>query len=137
MTNCCTAVRMLFECRSHYSLEFFDFIDYINANANIAGAQVEGFTLLIKSRFVVPDQNWKELFYKYSQIENGCTKHRTVKLGAQVLGVLINSMSCSLVMDIVELAITLNKCEEIKKVLKANLSFSTIEEFKDLVTLQC
>ena len=57
---------MLFECRDHYSLEYFDFIDYIIANANIAGAQVEGFTLLIKSKFVVPDQHWKELFYKYS-----------------------------------------------------------------------
>jgi len=56
LTNCCTAVRMLFECKKYYSLEFFDFIDYIIANANIAGAQVEGFTQLIKNKFIVPDQ---------------------------------------------------------------------------------
>jgi hypothetical protein len=33
-------------------------------------------------------------------------------------------------MEVVELAITLNRCEEIKAVLKSNLIFNNIEEFK-------
>jgi len=39
-------------------------------------------------------------------------------------------------MDIVELAITLNKCEEIKTILKSEQTFSNIEEFKVLMNLQ-
>jgi orotate phosphoribosyltransferase len=39
-------------------------------------------------------------------------------------------------MEIVELAITLNRCEEIKAVLKSNLPFSSIHEFKELLNLQ-
>jgi hypothetical protein len=39
-------------------------------------------------------------------------------------------------MDIVELAITMNKCEEIKTVLKSGQAFSSIEEFKVLMNLR-
>jgi len=39
-------------------------------------------------------------------------------------------------MDIVELAITLNKCEEMKTILKSNLVFANIKEFKELLDLQ-
>ena len=38
-------------------------------------------------------------------------------------------------MNIVELAITLNKCEEIKAVLKSGQAFNNIEEFKALMNL--
>ena len=38
-------------------------------------------------------------------------------------------------MDIVELAITLKKCEEIKTVLKSGQAFGSIEEFKVLINL--
>jgi len=38
-------------------------------------------------------------------------------------------------MNIVELAITLNKCEEIKAVLKSRQTFSSFEEFKSLMNL--
>jgi hypothetical protein len=44
-------------------------------------------------------------------------------------------MVCHLVMDIVELTITLNRCEEIKTILKSNLPFTNIEEFKELLDL--
>ena len=39
-------------------------------------------------------------------------------------------------MDIVELAIAMNKCEEIKTVLKSGQAFSNIEEFKELMDLR-
>jgi hypothetical protein len=39
-------------------------------------------------------------------------------------------------MDIVELAITLNRCEEIKNVLKSEHNFANIKEFKDLLNFQ-
>jgi len=38
-------------------------------------------------------------------------------------------------MNIVELAITLNKCEKIKTVLKSGQGFSSFEEFKVLMNL--
>jgi hypothetical protein len=39
-------------------------------------------------------------------------------------------------MDIVEVAIALNKCEEIKTVLKSEQHFTNIKEFKGLLNLQ-
>jgi hypothetical protein len=39
-------------------------------------------------------------------------------------------------MGIVELAITLNRCEEIKTILKLEQNFTNIEEFRDLLNLQ-
>jgi hypothetical protein len=42
---------------------------------------------------------------------------------------LTKPVDCSLIMDVVELAINMNKCEEIKTVLKSELPFTNISEF--------
>jgi len=39
-------------------------------------------------------------------------------------------------MDIVELALTMKKCEELKAVLVSQQSFATFEEFKQLLALK-
>jgi hypothetical protein len=57
-------------------------------------------------------------------------------VGAQLLGVVSRQICCSLAMEIVELAITLKKCEEIKAVLKSDLTFVSIADFKELLKLQ-
>jgi len=41
-------------------------------------------------------------------------------IGGQIFGVISKSTPCSLAMDIAELAITLNKCEEIKTMIRSN-----------------
>jgi hypothetical protein len=43
--------------------------------------------------------------------ENVHSKHRVIKIGGQILGTLTKPVNCSLIMDIVELAIKWNKCE--------------------------
>ena len=85
---------------------------------------------MIKIEALVIDRPWKDTFQRYASTENTYTKSKTIKIGGQILGVLTKLTACSLVMEIVELAITLNRCEEIKAVLKSNLIFDNIEEFK-------
>ena len=58
-----------------------------------------------------------------------------MKIGGQIFGVLERRYPCSLLMDIVEVAINMSRCEEIKAVLKSNLSFTNINEFKELLNL--
>jgi hypothetical protein len=83
----------------------------------------------------VIDKPWKELFQRYARSENTYGKSKVIKIGGQLLGVLENPRSCSLVMDIVELALSINRCEEIKTVLQSQIPFDNIEEFKDLLKL--
>ena len=91
---------------------------------------------MIKVQNVFVNMPWIKFFEQYAGIENTYHKSKVMRIGAQVLGVIVKPAACSLIMDIVELAITLNRCEEIKIVLKSNLIFSTIEEFKELLQLQ-
>jgi hypothetical protein len=136
LTGCCTVSRLLFECRRQYSHEYFTLIDYIMEQSRLTAPSVDGFVKMIKIEALLIDRPWKETFQRYASTENTYTKSKTIKIGGQILGVLTIPTACSLVMEIVELAITLNRCEEIKAVLKSNLSFSSIHEFKELLDLQ-
>ena len=135
LTGCCTASRLLFECRRHYSHEYFAVIDYIMEQSRLTVPSVDGFVKMIKVEALIIDHSWKDTFQRYASTENTYTKSKTMKIGGQILGVLTKPLACSLVMDIVELAITLNKCEEIKTILKSNLVFTNIKEFKELLDL--
>ena len=79
--------------------------------------------------------SWVQLFIRYVAL---CSQYekKVVVIGAQILGALSNPIVCDLLMDIVELAITLKKCEQIKTILKSNLTFANIQEFKELLDLQ-
>ena len=45
-------------------------------------------------------------------------------------------MYCSLLMDIVEIALKLNRCEEIKALLGSSQTFSNIQEFQALLNFK-
>lgn len=62
-------MRLLFECQRHYSQDYFDFIDYVIAQARIAATRVDGFVKFIGNSFIQIDQPWKDILYKYSQTE--------------------------------------------------------------------
>ena len=134
LTGCCTPLRLLLECKAHYSHEYFTLVDYV-IESKFAGPSVDGFVKMIKVSTILIDKSWIQLFEQYASTENTYTKSTTIKIGAQVLGVLTKPIQCSLVMDVVELAITMNKCEEIKTVLKSGQAFRSIEEFKALMNL--
>jgi hypothetical protein len=125
LTGCCTSLRLLFECKVHYSHEYFALIDYV-VESKLAGPSVDGFVKMIKIQAIMIDKPWIELFQHYASIENTYSKHKTLKIGAQILGVLIKPTACSLAMEIVELSIVRNSCEEIKAVVKSNLAFASI-----------
>jgi hypothetical protein len=136
LTGCCTVTRLLFECKKHYSHEYFALIDYIMEQSRLTAPSVGGFVKMIKVEVLIIDYSWKYTFQRYASTENTYNKSKTMKIGGQILGVLTKPLACSLVMDIVELAITLNRCEEIKVVLKSNVPFTNIKEFKELLDLQ-
>lgn len=81
---------------------------------------------MIKVEALVIDRHWEDTFQRYASTENTYTKSKTIKIGGQIIGVLTKPTPCSLVMEIVELAISLNRCEEIKAVVKSNLAFANI-----------
>jgi hypothetical protein len=111
LTGCCTASRLLFECRTHYSHEYFTLIEYIMEQSRLTVPSVDGFVKMIKVEALIIDQPWKNIFQRYASTENTYNKSKTIKIGAQILGVLTKPTSCSIVMDIIELAINLNGCE--------------------------
>ncbi len=43
LMGCTTSLRLLFECKDHYSHEYFKLVDYIIAQAKIADRNVQGF----------------------------------------------------------------------------------------------
>ena len=44
LMGCATSLRLLFECKIHYSHDYIDFIDYVMDNARLAASNVYGFT---------------------------------------------------------------------------------------------
>ena len=44
LMGCATSLRLLFECKTHYSHDYLNFIDYVMDNARLAAASVHGFT---------------------------------------------------------------------------------------------
>jgi hypothetical protein len=134
LTGCCTPLRLLFECKMHYSHKYFALIDYV-VESKLAGPSVDGFVKMIKMSTALIDKPWIDLFQQYASIENTYNKAKTMKVGGQILGVLIKPTACSLIMEIVELSITINRCEEIKSILKSDLSFTNIKEFNALLDL--
>lgn len=81
---------------------------------------------------MVIDQPWIDIFQRYARTENTYGKHKVMKIGGQILGVLNHPIHCSLVMDIVIEALNLNRCEEIKDVLRHN-ELSSLQEFHRLL----
>ena len=62
LMGCATSLRLLFECKKHYSHDYFDFIDYVMDNARLAACNVFGFTQFLKLPNVLIDEPWKEVF---------------------------------------------------------------------------
>lgn len=119
LMGCATSLRLLFECKRHYSHSYLELIDYIMDQARLAARNVEGFVLMLKVDAIAIDKPWIEIFQRYARIENTYNKYKVVKIGSQLLGVLTYSMPCSLLMDIVEVALKMNRCEEIKTILRS------------------
>ena len=63
LKGCTTVTRLLFECQKYYSHDYFKFIDYVIDKSNLTVPNIDGFSKLLKSQFVVVDASWKELFY--------------------------------------------------------------------------
>ena len=61
LTGCCTSLRLLFECKAHYSHEYFTLVDYV-IGSKIAGPSVDGFVQMIKINTVEIDKPWISLF---------------------------------------------------------------------------
>jgi hypothetical protein len=59
LMGCTTSLRLLFECKHHYSHDYFALVDYIIAQAKLADRNVEGFVLLLKVPLINIDQPWK------------------------------------------------------------------------------
>jgi hypothetical protein len=47
LTGCCTSLRLLFECKTHYSHEYFALVDYV-IGSKLAGPSVDGFVKMLK-----------------------------------------------------------------------------------------
>jgi hypothetical protein len=62
LMGCATSLRLLFECKCHYSHSYLDLIDYILDQSRLAARSVDGFVLLLKFEAVVIDKPWVELF---------------------------------------------------------------------------
>lgn len=69
---------------------------------------------MIQIRCVVIDKPWIEIFENYASNENTYSKSKVLKFGGQIFGAIDRNMPCSLLMQIVEIAFTLNSCEDIK-----------------------
>ena len=61
LTGCCTSLRLLFECKAHYSHEYFTLVDYV-IGSKLAGPSVDGFVQMIKINTVEIDKPWISLF---------------------------------------------------------------------------
>lgn len=42
--GCATSLRLLFECKSRYSHDYFEFIDYVMDHSRLTAPSVYGFT---------------------------------------------------------------------------------------------
>jgi hypothetical protein len=62
LMGCTTPLRMLFECKHHYSHEYFKLIDYVMDQSKLAGPSTGGFVQFIKVTTVQIDKPWTELF---------------------------------------------------------------------------
>jgi hypothetical protein len=80
LTGCCTPLRLLFECKFHYSHDYFAFIDYV-VESKLAGPSVDGFVKMIKVKAILIDQPWKNMFQRYASTENTYTKSKTMRIG--------------------------------------------------------
>jgi hypothetical protein len=47
LTGCCTSLRLLFECKTYYSHEYFALVDYV-IGSKLAGPSVDGFVKMLK-----------------------------------------------------------------------------------------
>jgi hypothetical protein len=56
--------------------------------SKFAGPSVDGFVKMIKVSTILIDKSWIQLFEQYASTENTYTKSTTIKIGAQILGVL-------------------------------------------------
>jgi hypothetical protein len=54
----------------HFTLPYFDFIDYVIQNPVIA-QPVFGLLKILKCSFIKIDVHWKDALLMYSNIENG------------------------------------------------------------------
>lgn len=81
---------------------------------------------MIKMQHVIIDKSWIEIFELYASNENTYTKSKVLTFGGQIFGAIDRNIPCSLLMQIVEIAFTLNKCEDIKQVMALNKQFSSI-----------
>lgn len=62
LMGCATSLRLLFECKRHYSHSFLALIDYILDQSRLAARNVDGFVLLLKVDAIVIDEPWVKLF---------------------------------------------------------------------------
>jgi hypothetical protein len=81
LTGCCTAARLMFECKNHYSHEYFNVVDYIMEKSRLTLPNVDGFVRMIKVQNLTIDKPWKDIFLHYARTENTYTKSKLMGIG--------------------------------------------------------
>jgi hypothetical protein len=52
----------MFECKNHYSHEYFNVVDYIMEKSRLTLPNVDGFVKMIKVPNLTIDKPWKDIF---------------------------------------------------------------------------
>jgi len=62
LMGCSTTLRLLFECKDFYTHDYFDLIDYIMDQSELAARNAYGFTNMLQTGKVRADTTWRGVF---------------------------------------------------------------------------
>ena len=89
-------------------------------HSRVVASNIPGFAKFVKFNCIIIDIPWIDVLQRYARAENTYSRKKVIHYGAQILGVVKFPASCSLIMDVIEEALKLNYCEDIKAVIINN-----------------